>query len=273
VLVAEDHPVNQKLMVALLTGQGHKVELAADGWEALAALARTPFDAVFMDVQMPVLDGLEATRRIRAGEAGTGRHVPIVALTAHAMKEHRQRCLDAGMDAYLSKPIDPPVLLRTLADVAARLGPANGHKAGTPVPLPGYAPVPDALPQPAAVPEIGNGEETAAVPVLDKAAALARVGGDAALLATLVGVFRDDAPKQTAEARAALASGDAARLRRAAHTLKGAASTFGAAEALAAAARLEELARAADLSACPCALGRLEAALRRLDAAFPSLGL
>ena len=106
VLLAEDSPVNQKVALDLLERRGHRVRVAANGEEAIEALERRRFDVVLMDVQMPELDGLEATRRIRAREAATGRHVPIVAMTANAMQGDRERCLEAGMDDYIKKPID-----------------------------------------------------------------------------------------------------------------------------------------------------------------------
>jgi signal transduction histidine kinase/CheY-like chemotaxis protein len=107
VLLAEDNPVNQKLAVRLLEKRGHAVVVAGNGCEALAALDGQPFDVVLMDVQMPEMDGLEAAERIRQREQSTGTRVPIVAMTAHAMKADRQRCLDAGMDDYLTKPVKP----------------------------------------------------------------------------------------------------------------------------------------------------------------------
>lgn len=105
ILVAEDSPVNQKLAVGILTRQGHQVTLANNGREALDALREGTFDLVLMDVQMPEMDGLEATRHIRLGEQISGEHLPIVAMTAHAMAGDRDRCLAAGMDGYISKPI------------------------------------------------------------------------------------------------------------------------------------------------------------------------
>ncbi len=214
-LIAEDNSVNQKLMNYLLRKLGHQPVLACNGREALESLACESFDAVLMDVQMPEMDGLEATRRLRAAEAGTDRHVPVVAMTAHAMKGDRERCFEAGMDYYLSKPIDVDELARTLIDattnrrVAAN---ANGVVAGSPP-----APV-------------------AAARVWDRAIGLARV--------------------------------DAAGLRRAAHTLKGAVGYFGAAEVGAAALRLEELGRGGDLASAPAALESLEQALSRLRPAL-----
>ena len=105
ILLAEDNAVNQKVTVLLLKKQGHAVTVAGNGALALDALEHEPFDLVLMDVQMPVMDGYDATRAIRERERGSGRHIPIVAMTAHAMKGDRETCLDSGMDDYLSKPI------------------------------------------------------------------------------------------------------------------------------------------------------------------------
>jgi CheY-like chemotaxis protein len=120
ILVAEDNSVNQLVMKRLLHKRGHRVTFVADGRSAIAAVFRERFDVVFMDVQMPVLDGLEATREIRQAEAANhGSHVPIIALTAHAMQGDKQRCLEAGMDGYLTKPINPDELDRLLGMHAA----------------------------------------------------------------------------------------------------------------------------------------------------------
>ena len=110
VLLAEDNIVNQRVAVGLLTRRGHTVDVVANGLEALAAMALRSFDVVLMDVQMPEMGGVEATRAIREREAATGRHTRIVAVTAHAMAGDRERYLAAGMDGYLSKPIDPNAL-------------------------------------------------------------------------------------------------------------------------------------------------------------------
>ena len=105
VLLAEDNPVNQKVARTMLEKAGHRVTVAADGLAALACHAVDTFDLILMDVQMPEMDGWEATRAIREREAGSGRHIPILAMTAHAMKGDREKCLDAGMDGYVSKPV------------------------------------------------------------------------------------------------------------------------------------------------------------------------
>jgi two-component system sensor histidine kinase/response regulator len=126
VLLAEDNAVNQRLAVRLLEKRGHRVTVAANGREALDALQRESFDLVFMDVQMPEMDGLEATGAIREKEKRTGSHQAIIALTAHAMKGDREKCLAAGMDGYLTKPIRPQELEEILEDyVARRSAPAH----------------------------------------------------------------------------------------------------------------------------------------------------
>jgi two-component system, sensor histidine kinase and response regulator len=124
VLLVEDNRVNQRLATRLLEKRGHSVSLAADGREALVALEKESFDLVLMDLQMPEMDGFEATMAIRKNERGSGNHLPIVALTAHAMKGDREKCLAAGMDGYLTKPIrahEPDELLHAyvLRKVAA----------------------------------------------------------------------------------------------------------------------------------------------------------
>jgi CheY-like chemotaxis protein len=124
VLLAEDNPVNQKLAVRLLEKLGHAVVLANNGREAVEAVGREAFDVVLMDVQMPEMGGLEATAAIREGEAGGGRRLPIIALTAHAMKGDRERCLAAGMDGYVSKPIRREDLVREI-DAVLNLAPAG----------------------------------------------------------------------------------------------------------------------------------------------------
>ena len=112
ILVAEDNAINQRLIQKLIENEGHRIALAKNGLEAVALAGSEPFDLIFMDVQMPELDGLEATRRIRASET---QHIPIYAMTAGALDRDRERCLAAGMDGYLSKPID----LKQLRDILA----------------------------------------------------------------------------------------------------------------------------------------------------------
>lgn len=117
VLIVEDNPVNQKLAQRLLQLRGHVTRIAGDGREGLAAWRAEPFDLVLMDISMPVMSGLEAVTHLRAEEASSGKHTPVIAVTAHAMKGDKEQCLAAGMDAYVAKPIKPAELFATIAQV------------------------------------------------------------------------------------------------------------------------------------------------------------
>jgi PAS domain S-box-containing protein len=245
-LVAEDNPVNQKLVLRLLEKHGHTAEIAADGKAALGALERGHFDGVLMDIQMPEMDGLEVTARFRAVEPA-GRHLPIIAMTAHARAGDHLRCLESGMDAYLAKPLDTAELLGVLARVVVPTGASAARR------------------------EEGSGRAES-VGVQNLAAALERVGGDRQLLRELCDICLSNLPAWLGDVRSALAARDAVRLRRAAHSIKGAVGSVGGEEAAAAAARLEDRGRAAlfdgaepDLAAAEQALARLETVLRRSD--------
>jgi two-component system, sensor histidine kinase and response regulator len=119
ILLAEDNAVNRAVAAAILERRGHSLVHAANGREAVAAAAREAFDLIFMDVQMPDMDGIEATRHIRAADLANGRHTPIAAMTAHAMPGDRERCLTAGMDDYLSKPLNKADLFMLLERISA----------------------------------------------------------------------------------------------------------------------------------------------------------
>jgi CheY-like chemotaxis protein len=120
ILLAEDNVVNQRLAMRLLEKKGHSVVVASNGLEALATLEREAFDLILMDVQMPEMNGYEATAAIREKEKAAGGHIPIIAMTAHAMKGDRERCLDTGMDHYVSKPIDTKELFAAIQEVVLR---------------------------------------------------------------------------------------------------------------------------------------------------------
>jgi CheY-like chemotaxis protein/HPt (histidine-containing phosphotransfer) domain-containing protein len=252
VLVAEDFAINQKVVMRMLDRLGHDARVVSDGRAALGALETGAFDVVLMDVQMPEMDGLEATRSIRARESairdGTepapagsayadparawGR-IPIVALTAHAMKSDEERCLTAGMDGYLSKPVTVEALARALARFA--LAPA--------------AP--------------------AAAPPVDLAVALRGIDGDVELLGELCALFVEEWPARKEELRSALDAQDAARLERAAHGLKGVLGALGAGGAAGVAAALETLARDGHLDAAPEELVKFEGAVAEVIAVLP----
>jgi CheY-like chemotaxis protein len=119
ILLAEDNLVNQKVATGALRKRGHSVVVAVNGREAIQALEREPFDFILMDVQMPVMDGFEATAAIRDREKSSGKHIPILALTAHAMKGYERACLDAGMDGYISKPIQPSRMFQIAEGIVA----------------------------------------------------------------------------------------------------------------------------------------------------------
>jgi PAS domain S-box-containing protein len=242
-LVADDNLVNQRLASRLLDKRGHSVVIANNGREALEALAAQSFDAVLMDVQMPEMDGFEATAAIRAAEHASGKHTPIIAMTAHAMKGDRERCLAAGMDAYVSKPLQSQVLFDTVEGLVGQAEAARPRRG-------------DPLPQsPAASP-------------FDEPTALRRVAGDADLLRELVTIFCDDCPRIVDEIRAAIRAGNAAELRRAAHTLKGSAGNFGANDVCNAALHLETMAQQGDLAVADKAFAVLEEAVRGLRMAL-----
>jgi signal transduction histidine kinase/DNA-binding response OmpR family regulator len=243
-LLAEDNAVNQRLAVSLLEKRGHQVVVAGNGREALAALDAQPFDAVLMDVQMPEMDGFEATAAIRAREAETGAHTPIIAMTAHALKGDRDRCREAGMDAYVSKPLRPQELFDVLEDL---LTTADGATAAP------------ALPEARHV-------------AFDMAAALERVDGDAELLKELAGLFLNECPQWMAKIRHAIDQRDASKLHQAAHTLKGSVGTLGARAAFEAAQRLETDGREQDWGRAEEDWVTLEAAIGRLEPAFVELG-
>jgi signal transduction histidine kinase/DNA-binding response OmpR family regulator len=218
ILLAEDNAVNQKLALKLLERMGYTADVAGNGAEAVAAVARTRYDVVLMDVQMPEMDGLEATRRIIAGH-GSDRP-RIVALTADAMQDDRERCLAAGMDDYLTKPIRP-------AELAA------------------------ALERSARPPERVLDAEA-----LDRL--VDTYSGDTEFIAVVLESFSDEAPAMLKQLREGLGSGETETVRRAAHTLKANAATFGAIPLAALCAELETHARAGDLTDGQEALRQIE---------------
>ena len=208
ILLAEDNAVNRQLVTALLTKRGHTSVSVVNGREAVASVANGGFDLVLMDVQMPEMDGLQATAAIRKAEQATGTHVPIVALTAHAMKGDREACLAAGTDEYLSKPVNATelfALIETLTGITGSTKPAH----------PDVAPVPE--------------------PAFDMGSVLARVEGDRSLLRELAQIFRTEVPGVLAEIRLCVATGNSAGLERAAHGFRGACGSFGAGGAVRAA--------------------------------------
>lgn len=237
VLVAEDNQVNQLVATRIFERLGHQVTVVNNGREALAAVQGGKFDLVAMDVQMPEMDGLDATSAIRAWEKQAGTHVPIIAMTAHAMKGDRERCLTAGMDGYTSKPIR----IRQLEQAITQLiGPPNSAR----------GPVPEADPSQY---------------VVDQPALLSGIGGDRQLLRELVRLFLADYPRHLAEIKEAIRLGDGGSLGKAAHTLKGSVGNFEAKKALAAAHRLELMGSDGNLDNAGEACVTLEIEMARLN--------
>jgi PAS domain S-box-containing protein len=239
ILVAEDNTVNQRLATDVLEREGHRVQVAGSGREAIAMLQREEFDLVLMDIQMPELDGLQATAHIRQMEHISGKRLPIVAMTAQTGEFDRQRCLKAGMDAYVSKPIRVSELMNLIESV-----------------VPGGCSMESKTDQESVV------EEQFAH--LDEALALSRVGGDFELLREVVGLFLDDYPRALEKIRTAVAANDASGVEHNAHSLKGSVSTFGAKDVFEAALALEKLGRSGNLSGAQDGLRTLEKALQDL---------
>jgi PAS domain S-box-containing protein len=243
ILLAEDNLVNQCLAVRLLEKLGHKVVVASNGIEALDLLKRDRFDLVLMDIQMPKMNGFQTTAEIRKEEESTREHLPIIAMTAHAMEGDRARCLDAGMDGYVAKPIR----FEDLVDAIEHLGqsPEAAKVAATPTP---------------------RQQEP-----IDIASALARVEGDVELLQEMVALFLEELPDLLTNLREAVTAGDAKAIERAAHKLKGSVGNFAAQPAFEAALRLEKIGRAGDLTEAEPAYQALLQDIEPLRSAFAGL--
>lgn len=231
VLLAEDNPINLELAMAILEKLGHSVLVATNGRQALAALNHATFDLIFMDMQMPGMDGLEATRLIREREKATGGRVPIIALTAHILPSDRQRCLAAGMDDYVAKPIRREDLLsaisRTLNQVVTPMPPKT--------------------------------------PALDREKLLRELAGDTDVLRRMARLFSETTPELISQIRTAITTQDAGTVVSAAHVLKGSALQFCASTSYTAARDLEETARRGDFSVATNQLEHLTACLARLE--------
>jgi len=243
ILLAEDNAVNRRLAMQLLQKRGHTAQAAQNGLEALAALDTGCFDVVLMDVQMPEMDGFTATGLIREKERATGTHIPIIAMTAHAMKGDREKCLAVGMDGYISKPINPEELYEVI------------ESAGTGAKMP------------ARIWEDSPSDE----PIIEMSSLLSRVEGDKELLAQLATLFLKEYEESLAAMREAILQQDAGMLAKAAHTLKGAVANFAAPRALDAALRLEAVAQQGSLIGAEQAYRTLEGEIERLKPALEGL--
>jgi CheY-like chemotaxis protein len=254
ILLVEDNQVNRNLVTRLLGKQGHNVVVARNGREAVAAVQHGPggvFDLILMDVQMPDMDGFETTAAIRARELLTGGRVPIVAVTAYAMTGDRERCLAAGMDGYLSKPIRVKELLDLLREYEAL--PVQTSEVSHPREQEECRDVGD------------DGEH------VDRRALLERLGGDSQLLSELIEIYLSESPSLLAAAQRALQEKNGQDLARAAHTIKGSAGNFIARATLETAERLEAFAEQGDFARAQEAMSALEREMERLDRALIAL--
>jgi two-component system, sensor histidine kinase and response regulator len=236
VLVAEDNATNQKLVSAMLDQQGHTATVVGNGTLAVQRAAQEPFDVILMDVQMPEMSGIEATAAIRKQEEGTGRHLPIVALTARAMAGDREQCLAAGMDAYVAKPVRAAELFSAI-DAAIAGTPASQRPALSPATV---------------------------VSSVNVSALLSGFGGRSDLVAEVIDVFLADAPVMLTRLRHAGAGADASELAAAAHAIKGSAGLFSQGEAYERARALEIRARSGDASNAAAACDEIDASVSRL---------
>ena len=244
ILLVEDNAVNQLVALRLLEKYGHSVTVAPDGRKALLALEQQLFDLVLMDIQMPEMNGWEATQAIREKEKETGQHIPIVAMTAHAMKGDEERCIAAGMDSYLAKPIRTQELLAVLDGIGDR----NGSTVVAESP-----------------------SKKRATDVIDLTAALERLDGDRDLFEELAQVFKTECPKILAEIRRAVSDHDATTLQHHAHTLKGSSANLGASAVSQTAFEIEKVARLADMERASELLKFLEKEVDRLYCELESL--
>ena len=249
VLLAEDTIANQKIVKSILTKRGHTVEIARNGREVVDKIGAKPFDIVLMDVQMPIMDGLQATSHIRAHELG--RHVPIVAITAHVLPGDRERCLAAGMDGYLAKPISTDDLIKTVEMLSVPEEKKPCRAVGRPQTTPASS-------QPA----VEGGR------VFEIESVLKRLGQDRRIFENLVEFYIEDCPTLLEQVRAALRESDAKAIALAAHSLKGLAANFSAPDAVKVAAIVEKAGYDRELATVAESIEPLEREFARLTSAL-----
>jgi CheY-like chemotaxis protein/HPt (histidine-containing phosphotransfer) domain-containing protein len=240
ILVAEDHPMNQAFAVQALQAAGHTVSLVSNGQEAVESVRQTAFDLVLMDVQMPVLDGLQATEVIRKCELGSGNRLPIVAMTAHALSGDRERCLAAGMDGYIGKPILVDDLHRAIASILDKPKVLGG-----------------AVSESALARRSGDS--------FDRTKFLQRTGKDPEFVRRIVAMFVEDVPNRARKVQEALGAHDAQRLLESAHSLKGVLKNFYAQSAVSSIESLEQCGKSGDFTGAETIWARLQSELDQLQ--------
>jgi two-component system sensor histidine kinase/response regulator len=249
ILVAEDNDINQKVASSLLEKQGHTVSVARNGIEAISLWETGSFDLVFMDVQMPQMDGLMATTVIRDRELATGKkRIPIIAMTAHAMKGDRERCLAAGMDNYVAKPIQAELLYEVVEIATARNGKDSSAVSRTA--------------------DRASSTEQQSIDAVDLKSALARLGGDEELMKEAASMFLEEYPSLLSNIKSAFIDQDANSLELASHALKGSISNFGAAIACELAFKLEIMGRESKLDSNNNLIAALEMEVERVATAI-----
>ena len=269
VLLVEDSVVNQKLAVGLLNNWGHSVTIAGNGVIALREFAASRFDLVLMDVQMPEMDGLEATRRIREAEQATGQHMPIVAMTAHAMKGDRERCLEAGMDDYVSKPVRSVHLIRAMAAQLTSIEAAGFAVAVSAGDSMDTSSVGQGVRADSADPASSTGSSDASIErefQVDWPSVLKIVAGDRVLLRDVAQAFLFESKDVLKGLKSAFQTDDAATVRRLAHTIKTSFRTFGVEAAYDVALKCEFAGRDGDLETAQAVMPVLQTAVKETSA-------
>lgn len=258
ILLAEDNPVNQRVAAGIMQKRGHTVIAVENGREALQALKMQRFDVVLMDVQMPEMDGFAATAAIREMEKESGQHLPIVAMTARAMKGDRDACLQAGMDAYVAKPVQPKELAAIVESLAGPVGGSpEAEQRAQETTATAWAPEPSLDGQ--------AGSPAASSGAIDREALMARVENDLGLLEEMIEIFFESSPKLLGEIEAAVGRKDGPGVQRAAHALKGALQNMSAEAGAAAALKLETGGHLNDLSTADESLASLKVEMMRLQ--------
>ena len=286
-LLAEDNPINQKLAVVLLQKAGYSVDAVETGAEAFEKVRVNPYNAVLMDVQMPDMDGFEATQRIRDWEKNRDQHIPIIAMTAHAMQGDRERCLEAGMDDYITKPLEPRVLFSVL-DRWTRAGgsqeeavedvqdysssAASAFSADLDGGLFGESTSPASHATKESVP-VSQAVSYADVLPINIEGALYRFDNDRGFVMQMVKEYKGHLHERLEQIHSALKNGDANNLARLAHNLKGISMNFSADPIASLALNLEEIGKREDLTDAPVLVAQLEAEVHRLEEYLSDKGL